>query len=45
MQKLEAYILIKVRFTPLFLEIGSFYKYLRVKQLGFTVFESIQQIF
>jgi len=28
-----------------FLEIGSFYHSPRVKQLGFTVFESIQPIF
>jgi len=28
-----------------FLEIGSFYNSLRVKQLGFTVFELIQPIF
>jgi len=28
-----------------FLEIGSFYKSLRVKQLSFTIFESIQPIF
>jgi len=28
-----------------FLEIGSFYNFPRVKQLGFTVFESIQPIF
>jgi len=30
--------------TPLFLEIGSFYKSTRVKLLGFTVFEYIQSI-
>jgi len=29
----------------LFLEIGSFYNSPRVKQLSFTVFECIQQIF
>jgi len=28
-----------------FLEIGSFYNSLRVKQLGLTIFESIQTIF
>jgi len=28
-----------------FFEIGSFYHSLRVKQLGFTIFESIQSIF
>jgi len=28
-----------------FFEVGSFYNSLRVKQLGFTVFESIQLIF
>jgi len=31
--------------NPLFLEIGSFYNSPRVKQLSFTVFESIQPIF
>jgi len=28
-----------------FLEIGSFYHFPRVKQLGFTIFESIQPFF
>jgi len=30
---------------PFFLEIGSFYQSPRVKELGFTIFESIQPIF
>jgi len=34
-----------LRDTPLFLEIGSFYNSPRLKQLSFTVFESIQPIF
>jgi len=33
------------RYSTFFLEIGSFYHSLRVKQLGFTIFESIQVIF
>ncbi len=31
-------------FTPLFLEMGSFYNSPKIKQLSFTVFESIQPI-
>jgi len=35
----------KLKGYSTFLEIGSFYSSLRVKQLSFTIFESIQPIF
>ncbi len=34
----------QVFYTPIFLKIGSFYNSPRVKQLSFTVFETIQPI-